>query len=128
MSYATVPELRVAAQVYGVSLPDDDACEHLLDLATRDVQRHLGARWEPLLLLPEQVAALRDGTVAQACFRAGQGGDFALGLDDGVASIGGVTMSLRTPPRFSQEAAEALADLGLYVRSGTVEAVDVEAP
>lgn len=120
MIYATPEDLAEAAEFYGVSIPSANV-ERVLDLATRDVQRHLGAQWVPLLLEPEQVEALRDATCAQACFRAGQGGEFALGLDDGLAAIGGVSFSTRTPPRLSAEAAETLAGYGLFVRSGTVE-------
>jgi hypothetical protein len=126
VSYATPDHLDGWADLYGVQVPHGQA-ERLLELATRDVQRHLGAEWDTDDLEPEQVAALCDGTCAQACFRIGQGGSHALGLDDGLASIGGVQFSMRTPPRFSPEAAELLAGLGLYVRTGTVPlAVDDE--
>lgn len=121
MSYATVAYLRELALFYGVTVPTADAdCERLLSLATRDVDRYLGAAWDVADLTAEQVEALADATAAQACFRAGQGGEFTLGLDDGVAAIGGVSFSTRTPPRFSPEAADLLAGLGLFARSGTV--------
>ena len=126
--YATVDDLEDWAAFYSVTLPPSDADkERLLRLATKDVQRYLGADWDVLLLEPEQVEALRDATCVQACFRTGQGGEFALGLDDGLASIGGVSFSVRTPPRFSSEAAELLAGLGLFARSGTVQTDPLDA-
>lgn len=122
MIYATADDLEQAAEFYGVSIPaDTPSRERLLALASRDIARYLGADWDPLLLEPEQIAALRDATCAQAVFRSGQGGEFFIGLDDGVASVGGLTFSTRTPPRLSVEAAELVAGLGLYARSGTVE-------
>ena len=126
MSYATVDDLRERSAFYGVTIPDD--AEHLLELATRDVQRALGAEWDPALLEPEQVDALREATVVQACFRASQGGELALGVDDGLAAIGGVSFSTRTPPRLSPEADEVLAGRGLFVRTGTVPLADAETP
>ena len=121
MRYATLVELRAVAKLYGVTVPsDDDEAGWLLDLATRDVQRALGAEWDVALLDPEQVEALREATVVQAVFRQAQGSHLALGIDDGVAALGGISFSTRTPPRLSPEANELLAGLGLYARSGTV--------
>lgn len=125
-AYADIDTLQSWAQFYDVELPSTDDCERLLDLATRDVQTFLGARWVVADLEPEQVTALRDATAVQATFRVAQGGEFTLGVDDGLASIGGVSFSTRTPARLSPEAEELLAGMALYVRSGTV-ALDVEA-
>jgi hypothetical protein len=116
--YAERAALAPWAAFYNVELPNGEDCDRLLDLATGDVIRHLGAAWDPVFLDPDEVAALSDATAIQACFRAGQG-DAALGLDDGLASVGGMSFSLRVPPRFSPEAAERVAGHGLLARTGT---------
>ena len=126
MIYATFAQLQGWAAFYGVTVPATDAAaQPLLKLASRDVDNYLGTAWNPLLLAPEQVAALADGAAIQAVFRSGQGAEFSLGLDDGIAALGGVSFSIRQPARFSPDAAEALAGFGLFVRSGTVETVNV---
>lgn len=124
MSYASIAELRDAAEHYGVTLPSGDAAkQRLLDRAARHVDQFLGATYDPLdpLLEPDQIQALKDGTVAQAAYLAAMGGESALGVDDGIASLGGVSFSVRQPARFSAEAAELLSGVGLFARSGTVE-------
>ena len=123
--YADVERLKSRGEFYGVQVPTTaDAAAPLLKLATADVSRWLGARWVTTTLEPEQVDALADGCAIQAC-RVAQGPEFSVGADDGLAAIGGVTFSTRTPARFSPGAAEALAGYGLYVRSGTVETLEV---
>lgn len=118
MSYATVDDLRPWLDYYSLGFPPD--AERLLTLATRDVQRHLGAEWDIALLLPEQAEALRDACCVQACFRLAQGAETLLGVDDGVSAVGGMSFSVRPIPRFSIEASELLGGLGLYARSGTI--------
>lgn len=116
--WATPADLVQASEFYGTTPPPLAHREKLLRLASADVARHLGAEHDPLLLFPDQVEALRDAACAQALYRFGQ--DAALGLDDGLASVGPLVVSLRQPPRFSPESGEILADQGLYLRSGTV--------
>jgi len=116
--YATADDLLPWCAHFGVAFPDDAA--RLLDLATRDVQRHLGAAWVLSLVDADQRAALVMATAIQAAWRAGQGADSLLGLDDGVSSIGGMSFSVRSAPRFSPQASELLSGLGLFARSGTV--------
>lgn len=122
MSYATPADLEAAATFYGVTPPPAAQRARLLELASADVDRHLGASYAGLVVLAEQADALRDATAVQALYRAAQGGDLALGLDDGLASVGPLSFSLRTPARFSPEATDLLAGVGLYARSGTVVA------
>ena len=127
MTYATVAELALAAEFYGVFAPEPKAAVRLLERATRDVQTYLGAEHHPGLLDGEQAAALRDATCAQALYRHEQGNPLA--LDDGLASVGPLSFSMRPAPRFSPEAAEQLAGLGLFARSGTVwPPLDATAP
>ncbi len=119
MTYATLDDLRAVAAAY--SLPDDDATSlRALDLASHDLDRHLGATYALDLQTPERAAALVDACAIQAAFRLAQGGSIMLGEDEGLASVGGVTFSLREPRRLSAEAVERVAGLGLYARSGTV--------
>jgi len=118
--YATLSDLVAAATFYGVVLPMGNTRERLLELASADVDEHLGARWDPLLVTPAQAAALRDATAAQALFRHAQGSDRALGLDDGLASVGPLSFSLRQPPRLSPEAEALLVGQGLFMKSSTV--------
>jgi hypothetical protein len=115
--YAERADLEPWADFYDVTLPD--ALDRLLDLASGDVTRFLGAEYDPALLDADDAAALGRATCVQAVFRAGQGVDAALGLDDGIASVGGVAFSLRNPPRLSPEAAEQLVGRGLIARTGT---------
>jgi hypothetical protein len=126
-AYATEVEVRAWADFYGVALPDDVA--RLIALASGDVARFLAAHWDVTTLEPEQVAALADATAVQAIFRAQQGRDAGLGIEDGVSSVGGISFSLRMPVRFSPQASELLAGQGLLLRSGTlppdIEVVDV---
>ena len=122
MRYADPPDLEAWATFYGVPVPPDAEQERLLDLATRDVQRHLGAAWDAALLPVVQADALRQACAVQALFRYAQGDDAALGLDDGIAAVGPLQLSRFAPPRFSPEAAEVLAGLGLFAKSGTVDA------
>jgi hypothetical protein len=121
VSYASPDDLQPWIHYYGVSFPSDP--ERLLRLATADVQRHLGAMWDIGSLEVEQAQALRDATSVQAAFRIAQGTETLLGVDDGVAAVGGMSFSVRPIPRFSVEASELLAGIGLYVRSATVEPV-----
>jgi hypothetical protein len=51
----------------------------------------------------EQADALADACAVQAVFRLSQGPDLMLGADDGLASVGGVTFSLRDARRLSPE-------------------------
>ena len=75
--YATSIDINAAAAFYGVVIP---AAQHerLLELATLDVVRFLGAAWDTALLDAEQVSALREATAIQAVFRFSQGGEQAL--------------------------------------------------
>ncbi len=122
--YATPADLEAWARFYEVEIPaasaEGDPRERLLELATADVIRFLGAAWPLELVEPEQAQALIDATAIQATFRAAQGGELSLGMDDGIASMANISFSLRTPPRFSPEASEALAGMGLLAKSGTV--------
>jgi len=119
-AYALPADLDPWGEHYGIPLPPMGERGRLLDLATRDVIRHLGAAWDADVVPVVQADALRQATAVQAVFRAGQGNDLALGLDDGLASVGPLSFSLRVPPRFSPEAGELLAGLGLYAHTHTV--------
>jgi len=118
--YATAADLVETATFYGLTPPPAADRERLLALAEADIVRHLGAVWDPDVLPPAQNGALRQATAVQALFRAEQGPEAVLGLDDGLASVGPLAFSLHRPPRLSPEAVDLLAGLGLFTRSGTV--------
>lgn len=117
-AYANVSEARLVLKQYRVPDPGTSDLQPVLDAAARDVDRHLAASYAPGMLPAAQAEALRDATCVQAAFRLEQA-DLLLGADDGIAGIGPITVSLRSPPRFSVEAAERLAGLGLMRRSLT---------
>lgn len=121
MSYATPADLTAAAAAYSVALPSDaDGVARVLNLASRDVDRFLlgVGTFDPTTLTVAQVAALRDATCAQACFRLQQGPDLNLATDDQVAAIGPLSFTARPPARLSAEAAEIVSGVGLFRRSG----------
>jgi hypothetical protein len=122
--YADQTRLERVAAVYGVALPDDQACAWLLEQSTRDLDRYLGASYVPADLDPEQADALADACALQAAFRVEQG-PLQLGTDDGLAGFGDVSVSMRAVPRLSAEAVERVTGLGLYARSGTIPAPPV---
>jgi hypothetical protein len=117
--YADTDRLRTVAAVYRVPVPDDQTAAWLLAQATRDIDRHLGASYDVSVLDADQADALADACAIQALFRVEQGA-LMLGADDGIASFGDVSVSLRAIPRLSAEAVERVAGYGLYARSGTV--------
>lgn len=117
--YADPERAQEFADLYGVVLPHEPALTRLLELATLDLNRHLGAAYVPAELDPEQAEALADATAMQACFRVEQG-PLQLGTDDGIAQYADVSVSLRPIPRLSIEARERVAGMGLFLRSGTV--------
>ena len=117
MSYASEADLEVVCAAYGLAMPDDP--EWVLEQASRDVSRYLGAAWDLADLEPEQQTALTEATAIQGAFRVAQG-DLQLGADDNIQAAGPISFSLRSVPRFSPEAAERVAGFGLYARSGTV--------
>jgi hypothetical protein len=122
MTYADEAHFRTVCEIYGVVPPPprDAVIPFLLAQASRDIDRYLGARYDVADVSTEQAEALRDACAMQAAFRVEQG-PLMLGTDDGVASYGDVSMSMRSIPRLSPEAADRLAGEGLYARSGTVE-------
>jgi hypothetical protein len=66
MAYATLDELCAVAEHYEVTLPDDDAtAQRALDLASRDLDRHLGASYTLDEVTPVQAAALTDACAIQ---------------------------------------------------------------
>jgi hypothetical protein len=118
-AYATLDDLRPVAAAYAVPLPSDAECGRLLELASGDLDRFLGATYDPAGLEPEQAEALRDAACIQASFRVGMGRDSALGVTDDIASLGSVSFTLRPMPRLSPEAAERVSGLGLVARTLT---------
>jgi hypothetical protein len=126
VSYCTPTQLEDVARLYGMQhhVPHVDAA--LLDAASRDVDRYLGAPggYDVSLLDPEQGDALRDATATQALFRLEQGA-LLLGTDDGISSVQGMSFSLRALPRFSAEAADRLVGTGLFRRTGSLPIGDV---
>lgn len=124
-AYANVSEARLVLKRYGVPDPGTADLQSALDAAARDVDRHLAASYAPGMLPAAQAEALRDATCIQCAFRL-EMADLQLGVDDGIAALGPVTVSLRTPARFSVEAAERLAGLGLMRRSLTVSPLPVD--
>jgi hypothetical protein len=128
VSYATSDDLRALAALYAVQVPTESAVTtKVLEMASQDVDRHLGVPGGYVVesLHADQVDALRDATAMQAAFRLEQG-PLQLGSDDGIASVDGMSFSLRSLPRFSADAAERLAGMGLMRRSGTLPVEDDE--
>ena len=119
-SYATLAQLQAVAATYGVVIASDDEGQRALDLASGDLDSFLVGTGpvDTDSLSDEQMDALTDATCIQACFRIAQGGELMLGLDDGVASLGIVSFSLRTPARLSPEASDRVSGIGLLKRSG----------
>ena len=123
MRYAEADDLTHWGAFYGVVLPTDRAArETLLDLATADLVRYLGKAWDLSLLDADVAHSLSNATCVQACFRAGQGPDAMLALEDGITTVGPLAISSRPAARVSVEAVELVTGLGLYARSGTVDA------
>src|SRR3954468_11395153 len=100
MAYATLADLRLVAADYDVQVPDDAKALRALDLASADLDRYLGAPegFDVALLTAAQATALMDATCIQAAFRIEQW-PLALGNDDGVMSVGPLTLSARPPLR-----------------------------
>ena len=90
----------------------------MLGFAARYVERFCGRVWAdtPEDISEAQAAALRTAVALQAAFRSEQA-DLMLGSDDGLASSGSVSFSLRPVPRFSADAIERLQGTGLIVRA-----------
>jgi hypothetical protein len=124
VSYATLDQLKATAPAYQVALPDDPTAQRCLDLASHDLDAALIGTGpvDTTQLTQDQLDALTDACSIQACFRIQQGGDQMLGLDDGIASVAGISFSLRTPARLSPEAADRVAGMGLLRRSGCAPA------
>jgi hypothetical protein len=129
--YATPDDLKPVAARYCVSpIPGDTEALGVLELASRDLDRFLlgVGTFDPLLLTPDQLAALNGATCVQACFRLEQGAELELGLQDNLASVGPLSFSLRDPRRLSPEAAEIVSGVGLYRRSGCAAPSPVPLP
>jgi hypothetical protein len=120
VSYATLDQLKATAPAYQVPVPDDPTGQRCLDLASHDLDVALIGTGpvDTSTLTTDQLDALADACAIQAIFRLGQGPEMMLQLDDGLASAGGVTFSLRTPARLSPEAADRITGMGLLRRSG----------
>ena len=118
-AYATLDDLRPVAAAYEVAIDSDDAATRALELASHDLDLHLvgTGTLDPDTLTDDQLAALADACAIQATFRLSQG-PLMLGEDDGLASAGPVTFTLRPLTRLSPEAADRISGLAMLRRSG----------
>jgi len=107
-------------------LPDADAALMRAAARAAHVLRVRVLGWLPveLLLKPEQVAAIDQAVALQVIFASAMGPEDLLGVDDRIAAVGGLSFAPRPAPRVSEAAREALADVGLVQRSGTVATPD----
>lgn len=133
MAYATVEQFHELTAFNEEVIAADAEIEHVLDRASRDLDAYLAwpaplndvLRIEVGLLTPYQRACLARATVEQATYRLMRG-EAEMAVDqDGVASVEGIGFASQPPPRIAPQAQEALADAGLFLRSGTV-AVEVD--
>lgn len=118
-AYATSSDLVAYATLLDLPAPSGDAT--LLEAASRDVDRIMGRQNLPVAqLLPGAQGALQRAVCAQALFRHQQGGDEMLGTDDGLASVGVLSFSVRPTPRLAALVLEELDGFGLLARTSTV--------
>jgi hypothetical protein len=135
-AYADTQDLETLAADLDFRLTgDEDFRSRLLDQAARDLDAQvLGISYEGELdeLTEEQRDGLRRATTAQALFRSEMQGEWALGIDDGLASVGSLSFWRLPQPRISPAATEAVSGLGLIARrlcaSPTLDPREVDGP
>src|SRR4051794_33455201 len=120
MAYATLADLQTVAADYDVTVPDDTKALRALELASRDLDRYLGAEvpFDVALLTAAQTTALVAAAAIQAASRWGPG-RCSRGGDDPAGRVARLLLSARPPLRLSPEAVERVSGVGLFLRSGT---------
>jgi hypothetical protein len=123
-AYASVDDLAEAALNLQVAIPSDqEQQEHLLELASRDIDSWLGASYQDAAIYAElseqQRTGLRQACVAESIWRNAQGWQSWLGVADDVSSAGSISFFRPDPRvvvRYSPAMPELLSGLGLGAR------------